>query len=225
MAESWKPDSLVEYDNPVMVTAGAAKETMTIGDEEGEILHAILPPRQWEQDGQLWQQKVSSNPATREKVQNLAEEFDMRLNQRHARETGIYELIRQTTISCSEAGLLLARVRNELQMTLDTYCRLYESAIAFGIRKALQSAQGQEELEEAAGALREQIRGLDHELAEERARNERAQQRWREKHDAEEKKHREEVLSYKKANQQLKAEMKQRLDGVCSSLLLYLCLV
>lgn len=98
----------------------------------------------------------------------------------------------------------MARVRNELHMTLDTYCRLYESAIAFGIRKALQSAQGQADLEEAAAALRDNIRALEHELAEERARNERAQQRWREKHDAEEKKHREEVLSYKKANQQLK---------------------
>jgi dynein light intermediate chain, axonemal len=114
------------------------------------------------------------------------------------------ELIRQTTLNCSEAGLLLARVRNELQMTLCTYEHLYESAIAFGIRKMLHSVKGQEDLEDTVSDLKDQLKALDQELKEERARNERAQQRLREKHSAEEKKHREEVLSYKKANQQLK---------------------
>jgi dynein light intermediate chain, axonemal len=100
--------------------------------------------------------------------------------------------------------LLLARVRNELQMTLCTYEHLYESAIAFGIRKMLHSVKGQEDLEDTVSDLKDQLKALDQELKEERARNERAQQRLREKHSAEEKKHREEVLSYKKANQQLK---------------------
>jgi len=113
-------------------------------------------------------------------------------------------LIRQTTLNCSEAGLLLARVRNEVTLTLSTYEHLYESAITFGLRKSLQSVQGQEDLEDTVSRLKEQIGQLQQELTEERARNERAQQRLREKHDAEEKKHREEVLSYKKANQQLK---------------------
>ncbi|XP_065332658.1 axonemal dynein light intermediate polypeptide 1 [Cloeon dipterum] len=245
MAEKWKQnaDSLVEYDIPMLVNIyqilmsskeksqalscvqnliqlkGNAAELEEAAGSDAEILHSILPPRQWEQDGQIWIQKVSPNPATREKVQNLAEEFDMRLSQRHARETGICpvrrelysqifdELIRQSTLNCSEAGLLLARVRNELQMTLSTYEHLYESAIAFGIRKSLQSVQGQEDLEETVYKLKGQINSLQQELTEEKARNERAQQRLREKHDAEEKKHREEVLSYKKANQQLKTQL------------------
>jgi hypothetical protein len=40
-----------------------------------------------------------------------------------------------------ERGLLLLRVRDELRMTLHSYQTLYESSIAFGIRKALQAEQ------------------------------------------------------------------------------------
>ncbi len=38
-------------------------------------------------------------------------------------------------------GLLLLRVRDELRMTLHAYQTLYESSIAFGVRKALQAEQ------------------------------------------------------------------------------------
>ncbi len=51
------------------------------------------------------------------------------------------ELIRQCTINCTERGLLLLRVRDELRMTLHAYQTLYESSIAFGVRKALQAEQ------------------------------------------------------------------------------------
>ena len=33
--------------------------------ETEEILDSILPPREWEEGGQLWRQSVSSTPATR----------------------------------------------------------------------------------------------------------------------------------------------------------------
>lgn len=48
------------------------------------------------------------------------------------------ELIRQVTINCAERGLLLLRVRDEIRMTVAAYQTLYESSIAFGMRKALQ---------------------------------------------------------------------------------------
>lgn len=48
------------------------------------------------------------------------------------------ELIRQVTVNCAERGLLLLRVRDEIKMTLAAYQTLYQSSIAFGIRKALQ---------------------------------------------------------------------------------------
>jgi len=52
------------------------------------------------------------------------------------------ELIRQVTINCSERGLLLLRVRDEIRMTIAAYQTLYESSVAFGMRKALQAEQG-----------------------------------------------------------------------------------
>ena len=59
------------------------------------------------------------------------------MRERQARETGICpvrrelyqqgfdELIRQVTIECAERGLLLLRVRDEINMTLAAYQTLY----------------------------------------------------------------------------------------------------
>jgi dynein light intermediate chain len=57
------------------------------------------------------------------------------------------ELIRQITINCAERGLLLLRVRDQIRMTMTAYQTLYESSIAFGIRKSLMAEQTKAELE------------------------------------------------------------------------------
>ena len=57
------------------------------------------------------------------------------------------EIIRQVAISCSERGLLLLRIRDEIRMTLAAYQTLYESSIAFGMRKALQAEHGKADME------------------------------------------------------------------------------
>ena len=57
------------------------------------------------------------------------------------------ELIRQQTISCTERGLLPLRVGNEIRMCMSAYQTLYESSVAFGIRKVLQSEMGKTEME------------------------------------------------------------------------------
>jgi len=57
------------------------------------------------------------------------------------------ELIRQVTVNCAERGLLLLRVRDEIRMTLAAYQSLYESSIAFGMRKALIAEQRKSELQ------------------------------------------------------------------------------
>jgi dynein light intermediate chain, axonemal len=132
-----------------------------------DILNRILPPREWTNEGQLWVQYVSSTPATRLDVINLQEKLDQQLQQRQARETGICpvreelyaqcfdEIIREVTINCAERGLLLLRVRDEMRMTVAAYQTLYESAVAFGMRKALQTEQGKSEME-----ARIQVRSL-----------------------------------------------------------------
>merc|ERR1711931_53329 len=141
-----------------------------------EILNSILPPREWNESGQLWVQKVSSTPATRLDVVQTQEELDKRLQQRQARETGICpvrrelysqcfdELIRQVTINCAERGLLLLRVRDEIRMTIAAYQTLYESSVAFGMRKALQAEQGKADMETKMKELEEEKKDLERQV-------------------------------------------------------------
>ncbi|CAK9820821.1 hypothetical protein ANTPLA_LOCUS10883 [Anthophora plagiata] len=71
-------DTLVKYDNPVLVTTRPEKvpkeqapkigvtvckvettiPTLDTRHETSEILNRILPPKQWEQDGQTWTQQA-----------------------------------------------------------------------------------------------------------------------------------------------------------------------
>lgn len=42
-------------------------------------------------------------------------------------------------MGCIEQGLLLYRIRKELQMTLDCYRKAYESGVCFGLGKAVEA--------------------------------------------------------------------------------------
>lgn len=64
------------------------------------------------------------------------------------------ELIRQITIICAERGLLLLRVRDEARMRISAYETLYESSIAYGIRKALMAEQKKMEYEQRISELK-----------------------------------------------------------------------
>jgi len=55
------------------------------------------------------------------------------------------------TINCAERGLLLLRVRDEIRMTIAAYQTLYESSVAFGMRKALESEKGKADMERQVG--------------------------------------------------------------------------
>lgn len=126
--------------------------------KQNDYLNSILPPREYQDMGQLWVQYVSPSPATRLDVVNLQDELDKKLQERQARETGICpireelysqsfdEIIRQVTINCAERGFLLVRVRDEIKMTIQAYQTLYESSIAYGMRKALQAEQAKAEM-------------------------------------------------------------------------------
>ncbi|KAJ7411963.1 Axonemal dynein light intermediate polypeptide 1 [Pitangus sulphuratus] len=184
-----------------------------------ELLNAILPPREWEEAQKLWVQEVSTAPSTRRDVVQLQEQLDRQLQQRQARETGLCpvrrelytqcfdELIRQTTVSCAERGLLLLRVRDELQLTLAAYQALYESSVAFGVRKALQAEQGKTLMEKRIAELEEERRELEKQVSEEKAKCEAIEQQEIERREIEEKKHNEEVLFLKRTNQQLKSQL------------------
>jgi len=166
-----QPDSLVQYGVPQLVSTSAAnkkgqkKKQAQVGTLEKagttrneDYLNSILPPREHTQEGNLWVRYVSATPGSKVDVMNLQEQLDKRLGARQARETGICpireelyaqcfdELIRQITIDCAERGFLLVRVRDEIRMTVQAYQTLYESSIAYGMRKALMAEQKKNEM-------------------------------------------------------------------------------
>jgi hypothetical protein len=51
----------------------------------------------------------------------------------------IDELIRQCTVESPERGLLLLRVRDEMRIIVAAYQVLYESSLAYAVRKGLHS--------------------------------------------------------------------------------------
>ena len=134
---------MLKYDTPVLVskqfkggnrggTGSVSTSASSISSDmkQNDYLNSILPPREYQDMGQLWVQYVSPSPATRLDVVNLQDELDKKLQERQARETGICpireelysqafdEIIRQVTINCAERGFLLVRVRDEIKMTI-----------------------------------------------------------------------------------------------------------
>merc|ERR1711968_408336 len=230
-------NSLVKYDNPVLVNSARDKKSKSNGKslppvndskaptQTEDILNSILPPREWTEDGQLWIQYVSSTPATRLDVINLQEQLDLKLQQRQARETGICpvreelyaqcfdELIRQITINCAERGLLLLRVRDEARMTISAYETLYESSIAYGIRKALMAEQRKSELDAKIRSLDETKADLQKQIDNLKSSMDAAQERSKAKRNADEAAHAEEVERITKANEQLKASLESMLSA------------
>ena len=222
--------SLIRYDNPVLLTeakkskavrqAKAAKsgEKSQIPQTE-DILNSIIPPREFEEDSQKWIQFVSSTPATRLDVINLQESLDGRLQQRQARETGICpvreelyaqtfdEIIRQVTVNCAERGLLLLRVRDEIRMTLAAFRTLYESSVAFGMRKALHAEQNKVDMQATIRNLEREKEELERQVAELNTKCEAIERREAERRAADERKHAEEVAFFRKTHQTLTSNL------------------
>ena len=91
---------------------------------------------------------------------------------RGARETGICnireelysecfdELIRQVTINCLQTGELLNHVKEQMKETINYYQRLYESSMAFAIRKVLREHKKRRKLEQKEQNLQMEIENL-----------------------------------------------------------------
>ena len=85
---------MLKYDTPVLVSktigkgagrqggGSASTSASSIGSGEmkqNDYLNSILPPREYQDRGQLWVQYVSPSPATRLDVVNLQDELDKKL--------------------------------------------------------------------------------------------------------------------------------------------------
>lgn len=108
------------------------------------------------------------------------------------------------TVSCSERGFLLARVRDELNLTLLSYQTLYESSLAFGVRKALQAEIGRVEMQEEIEQLKHVEQQLECQKMELKVELERNAKRAQEDMEALKRQHAEEVESLQQSNKQLK---------------------
>ena len=232
--DEFKP--LIKYDKPKIVASGVhyqrkqdLKRIIEM-DEEGDyptedVLNAILPPREFIKDKEhLYVEHVLSTPATRTEVCMLYQELDKRLEVQKARESGICpireklysqtfdELIRQVTIKLAHRGLLLVRVRNEFKNHIDCYQKLYESSLAFGMRKALQGQQSKMEklqkiraLEEACARLEGEVQELDEAIDKKQKESDIKIQKDKEGHE-------EEVLKTKQSMQWMKDTISKRLQ-------------
>lgn len=47
------------------------------------------------------------------------------------------EVIRQTTLNCVKRGRMMVKIRDEINITIDGYQKLFESVTALRIRKAI----------------------------------------------------------------------------------------
>ncbi|KAF4681905.1 Dynein, axonemal, light intermediate chain 1 [Perkinsus olseni] len=227
--------SLVKYSTPISIAnignktgkKGASPKAAVEGvpgmTQTEDILNSILPPREWSDEDRLWVQYVSSTPATRADVVALQQELDKRLQERQARETGICpvredlygqafdELIRQMTIICAERGLLALRVRDEVRMTIAAYQSLYESSIAFGIRKALMAEQRRFNEKQETEELTADIERLENDVKAMEQRIVDAQEGGEAKRSENQRQHEEEVERLRKENTQLKEQLESLL--------------
>lgn len=122
-------------------------------------LDTILPPKESTETGQIFMQFVSCTPATTSDVIKLSKDLETQMKARGARETGICnireelysecfdELIRQITINCLQRGELLNHIKEQMKETINYYQKLYESAMAFAMRKVLREQKKRKKLE------------------------------------------------------------------------------
>uniref|UniRef100_A0A3Q3VW81 Axonemal dynein light intermediate polypeptide 1 n=1 Tax=Mola mola TaxID=94237 RepID=A0A3Q3VW81_MOLML len=205
---------------------GKPTHTDASNQETEQILNTIFPPRyrsshlqEWMEGIELMRQHVSSAACTTADVVHLEEMLDISLQQKQARETGICpvrrelytqffdELIRQVTISCAERGLLLMRFRDEIQMTIAAYQTMYESSMAFSMKKKLQAEQDMTDMNKRISELEAEKTELKKQLKEQIAKCDIIEKRENEKRLADEKRYTEEIEFLKTANQQLKAQL------------------
>jgi dynein light intermediate chain len=191
-----------------------------------DALNKILPPKKITEREKTWVQYVTCCPVTKAEVVNLQEGLDRRLQTEKGRETGICpireqlytecfdELIRQVTINCLERGILLKRIKKEVEMTTNSYQTLYESSIAYGLRTLLLSEEEKKRLNDEiektqmeCEQIEEQIKEIENKIEEHKEID--AKQREEAKNA-----HEEEMIEGKKKANAIKEKLKEKLTFI-----------
>lgn len=187
-----------------------------------DALNKILPPNKIKTGDQMWVRYVSPNPVTVAEVINLHDELDKRLKSEQARDSGICpireklynecfdEIIRQVTINCLERGILLMRIKTEIEMTITAYQTLYESSIAYGMRTYLISEEEKKTYSEKISKTEDECEELAKKIEEmEKTLNDKIKQDEIEHHDIE-RDHNELMAEYRRKMNYLKEDIKEK---------------
>lgn len=118
------------------------------------------------------------------------------------------EMIRIIAIDCPERGSLLLALRAESAETQSSYDALFERAVQFGNRKAIERDFSRS-MYTRISALRAETGSLENRVSETRAKLEGIEKRYTERRQADDRRHGEEVAFMKKNNGQLTAEIKR----------------
>ena len=142
------------------------------------FLDAILPPKKVHEGGLIFYHFVSCNSAIVNDILKLHKNLKNQMKIRGAKESGVCpireelynecfeEIIRQVTINCLQRGDLLNRIKLEMNYEINYYRQLYESLIAFSLRKVLQEKKKEIMLENKKEKLKKEIADLENEINE-----------------------------------------------------------
>eukprot|EP01060_Flectonema_neradi_P015675 TRINITY_DN22321_c0_g1_i1.p1 TRINITY_DN22321_c0_g1~~TRINITY_DN22321_c0_g1_i1.p1 ORF type:complete len:264 (+),score=44.31 TRINITY_DN22321_c0_g1_i1:96-887(+) len=191
-----------------------------------ETLEKLFPPiTTTTEDGKTLIQKVSAQPSSRLEIISLQEQLELRSNLRSTRSTGVCvqredlysqcfdELIRQITVTCPERGILLGRLKDEINMTITSYKALIDTICSLGMRKVIQRKIAQEinkehaQLEYEVQIQQRRVHGLQAKLHKTKRIIEDKQKLFEAQHE-------EEVRFIKKGNIQLNNELKRLTQAV-----------
>lgn len=197
--------------------------SLSVGDQPRlgkDTLGEFLPRKKWEVNKNLYVQEPSTVPATRVDIETLQEDFDSKLRDQGARETGICpvrraiydqcfdEIIREVSINCAERGILLKMVKDEATMTMQEFETLYHSSVAYGMRRALSGEQERDQMEVDIEELQSKVTNLNNELEELREKSEQMDLDEREHQMEAERLHKIAVEEYEETKQGLKLKLK-----------------
>jgi len=204
----------------------ACKEAALSQIDKDQILDAIVPPREWEEDGKHYRQLISREPAFRGEVLELNALLNEQLTLRQARPDGICpirrelsdqcfdELIRQITINQAERGLLLLRVRDELRMTMTAYENLFVSARDHDPRETigLEKIETDKDVAYHQHKLAKDVREKDKEHQDLTRLYDNSEQIYREEREQSQQRHHEEFNFLKRVNNTLKQQIDAMMD-------------
>ncbi|CCW63118.1 unnamed protein product [Phytomonas sp. EM1] len=155
-------------ENPALLTNGAPRPAKTKEDPTEDQSTAGA-----EAEGEITLRHVSTTPASRSDVTELHEALCARLQQRQTSPVGIChirrevyddvfcELIRQIMLEDAARGVLLKRVKDEADHTIEVHKKLVERAHCFSSRKEIECRQATvQPLLDRVEVLRKEIREL-----------------------------------------------------------------